>query len=220
MKPPALLFLDCETSGLWRDSLAMSDPQQPWCISLAFALCDSDGEMQNFGRYLVKPEGRTIQPGAERVHGVSPRMASQLGIPEARVLGTLCDLLKTMPFETYIEVISYGDLDRRIIGSLLQRFALSQNPPKPAHTYDKLWLTRHLVEFRNLMNPWCTNACRIPSKEVPGSLKWPSLDEAAQIILGREPRGPKHDAWQDMLLLRDLYMELARRGYFNEGVAA
>lgn len=218
LKPPNVLFMDIETSSLWNRTLTIEDPQQPWAVSLAFALCSDDGEFQNFGRFLIKPEGRSIQTKAGDVHGITTREASQFGVPEARILGLLSDCLKTMPMDSYIRVVSFGDFDACVISSLFARFATSQG--KPSNTYDRLWRHRPLVEFVNLMTPYAEQICKIPSKEVPGSLKWPSLDEAAEIILGREPRVGKHDSWQDMLILRDLYIRIREMGMLKEGMAA
>lgn len=218
MKPPSLLFIDAESSGLWKKALSYDDAQQPWIVSCAFALCDSDGGFINFGNFLIKPEGRAIQGGAEKVHGITVREASQFGIPEARFLGLISDLLKTMPLEGYIRVISYGDFDPKILGSLFARFAISQG--KPPSTYDRLWAKRPLVEFVDIMQPYAQQLCKIPSGFEDGSYKWPSLDEAAEIILDREPRGPKHDAWEDMLILRDIYLHCRGLGMFKEGIAA
>lgn len=218
LSPPTLLFIDLESSGLYKERLSIDDNQQPFAVSIAAALCTAEGDFINFARMLIKPEGRTIERKAEDVHGISARTASQYGIPEARALGLLSDLLKTMPMDSYIKCISYGDFDPRLLSSLFARFAVSQG--KPSSAYDRLWLRRPYVEFVNLMTPWAEQLCKIPSKEVEGSFKWPSLDEAAEIILGREPRGSKHDAWQDMLLLRDLYLECDRRGLFGKREAA
>lgn len=220
MKPPSVMFLDIETSGLWKESLSLEDNQQPWACSIAASLCTNDGDFVNFCKFLIKPENRTIQPKAQDIHGISPRSAAQFGIPESRALGVLTDFLKTMPMDSWIRVVSYGEFDKRVISSLLRRFALSQNPPKPATAYDRLWKDRPLVEFIDLMSPFAQQICKIPSGFDDGSYKWPSLDEAAQIILGREPRGQRHDAWQDMLILRDLYIRIREMGMFKEGVAA
>ncbi len=218
MKAPSILFLDCETSSLWRDKLSLDDSQQPWCVSIAFALCSDDGEFQNFGRYLIKPEGRTISEKAGDVHGITTREASQFGVPEARILGLLGDLLKTMPLDSWIKVISYGEFDKRVISSLFARFAVSQG--KASNAYDRLWMSRPFVEFINLMDPFCTMLCRIPSEHVEGTYKWPSLDQSSEIILGRPPREGKHNAWEDMLILRDLYLHMKSLGHFAEPAAA
>jgi hypothetical protein len=218
MKPPNILLIDAETSGLWKKALSYDDPQQPWIVSCAFALCTHDGEFINHGKFLIKPEGRTIQSGAENVHGITAREASQFGIPEARFLGVMGDLLKTMPMESYIRVISFGEFDSKVLGSLFARFAISQN--KPSSAFDRLWLRRPYVEFIDLMTPWCQQLCKLPSTFDGGDYKWPSLDEAASIILGREPREGSHDSWQDMLILRDLYLRLRELGHFAEPAAA
>lgn len=218
MKPPAVMLIDLETSGLWKERLPFDDPQQPWAVSIAMAILEPDGSMRRHFSTLIKPDGRTIHPEAEKIHGISTRKASQDGTPEARVLGLLSDHLKTMPMDSWFRVVSYGDFDPKTISSLFARFAISQG--KPSNTYDRLWRHRPLVEFVNLMDPFCTQLCKIPSEQIEGSYKWPSLDESAEIILGREPRGQRHDAWQDMLILRDLYLNLRDRGMFKEGVAA
>ena len=134
------------------------------------------------------------------------------------MLGLLSDMLKTMPLDSWIRVVSYGSFDPRVLSSLFARFAASQG--KPSNAYDRLWLARPFVEFVNLMDPYCTMLCKIPSKEIEGQWKWPTLDEASEIILGKEPRGEKHDSWQDMLILRDLYIECDRRGLFGKKDAA
>lgn len=218
MRPPNLLFIDMETSSLWRDKLSLDDSQQPWAVSVAFALCHSDGDMQNFGRLIVKPEGRVIQEKAGAVHGITTREASQFGIPEARMLGLFSDLLKTMPLDSWIRVVSYGTFDPKVLSSLFARFAVSQG--KPSNAYDRLWLARPFVEFIDLMQPWCQQLCKLPPAAEGMDYKWPTLDESAVHILGREPRGSRHDAWQDMLILRDLYLALRERGHFAEPAAA
>jgi hypothetical protein len=218
IKSPSILFIDAETSGLWKKTLSYDDSQQPWIVSCAFALCEPDGNFINHGKFLIKPDGRTIQSGAENVHGITTREASQFGIPEARFLGVMGDLLKTMPLESYIRVISYGEFDSKVLGSLFARFAISQG--KPSSAFDRLWLRRPYVEFIDLMQPWCQMLCKLPSGFDDGSYKWPSLDEAAETILGREPRVGTHNAWEDMLILRDLYLRFRELGHFKEREAA
>lgn len=218
LSPPTLLFIDLESSGLYKERLSIDDNQQPFAVSIAAALCTAEGDFVNFARLMIKPEGRTIERKAEDVHGISARTASQFGIPEARALGLLSDLLKTMPLDSYIKCISYGDFDPRLLSSLFARFAVSQG--KPSNAYDRLWLRRPYVEFVNLMTPYAEQICQIPSEHVEGTYRWPSLDEAAQAILKRAPREGHHDCWQDMLILRDIYLSLKESGHFKERDAA
>lgn len=215
---PPVMFLDLETSGLWKERLSMDDPQQPWAVSISMAILKPNGDLRSHFSELIKPDGRTIQAEAEKVHGISTREASQEGVPEARILGLLSDHLKTMPMDSWIRVVSYGEFDKRVVSSLFSRFAVSQG--KPSSAYDRLWMARPFVEFIDLMQPWCQMLCKLPSGFDDNQFKWPTLDEAAVHILGREPRGSRHDAWQDMLILRDLYLALRERGHFAEPAAA
>lgn len=218
MKAPTLLFIDLESSSLYKERLSLDDPQQPFAVSIAAALCTSEGEFVNFARLLVKPEGRTIQTGAEKVHGISAREAAQFGVPEARALGLLSDFLKTMPMDSWIRCVSFGTFDKMVLASLFARFAISQG--KPSSAFDRLWLKRPLVEFVNLMDPFATQLCKIKSEAVEGTYKWPSLDEAAHHILGKPPREGRHSAWEDMLTLRALYLDMDKRGLFGKELAA
>lgn len=210
---PTILLIDTETSGLYRDDLAMDDPGQPWAVEISALLCNTAGVVTNSFTHIVKADGRKIKEGALQVHGITDRAASQIGIPEGRVLGILRDMLQTAPLRE-MKVVSYSDLDKRVIASLFARFALSLN--KKSNSYDGVWLSRTGVQFVDLQKPYCQQLCKIPTDRDDGSFKWPSLEEAAEIILGRRPRTGVHHAFEDMLILKDLYFECQRRDLFQE----
>lgn len=216
---PTALFLDIESSGLYRKDLSIDDPAQPWAQEIAAALCNDAGMMINFFRFIVKADGRTAKEGAVKVHGITALASSQIGIPEPRVLGALTDMLKTAPMDVALRVVTFGDFDGKVLSSLFARFALSQN--KPSNAFDRLFLRRPYIEFVNLQHPFCQQACKLPSEfEDGGDFKWPSLEEACEIMLGMPPREGLHDAWEDVLRLKGLYFECVKRGYFAEGVAS
>lgn len=214
---PNLLFIDCESSGLIRNDLPLTDPAQPWPMQVAAMLCNSTGAIANHFSFIVKSDGRTAKDKAVQVHGISPWVTSQIGVPEPRVLGVLADLLKTIPM-TAMKVISFGDFDQRLISSAFARFSESQGR---TGGYYKLWEGRRGTEFIDLQKPWCTQICKLKGTiDDLAEYKWPTLDEAAKIILGRAPRDGQHDAYQDLLILRDLYLAIAERGMFGHREAA
>lgn len=213
---PSVLLLNVETSGLYRDDLTPFDPGQPWAMSVAAMLCNEGGVVTQMMSHIIKADGRTAKENAVKVHGIPARITAQIGVPEPRVLGMLADMLKTA-IPTAMKVVTYGDLDRRIITSLFSRFGESQGKP---NGYDRLWAARPGTEFVNLMTPWCQQACKLKSEFESGEYRWPTLDEAAQTLLGRAPREGFHDSFQDLLILKDLYLELALRGLFNREAAA
>lgn len=217
---PTLLFLDTETSGLYRTDLSIDDPGQPWAMSISALLCNTAGTVTNAFSHLIKPEGRKSKQNATNVHGLGDHALAQVGVPENRVLGLLTDMLKTAPLDA-MKVITYGDFDRMIIASLLSRLAIFLK--RESSHFDRLWLARPRTEFVNLMVPYAQQACRIPGTgafEGADQFKWPSLDEAATAILGLAPREGFHDSWQDLLILKDLYFEFLRRGHFDRAAAA
>lgn len=213
---PTILFLKVETSGLYRDDLPSGDAGQPWIMQAAFALCNSSGAVTNLGSHIVKAEGRTSKEAAVKVHGITAWATTQIGIPEPRLLGLIGDLLKTVPMNA-MTVVTFGDMDRRVVSSAFARFGESQSRPG---AYARLWEHRPGTEFIDVQKPWAQEVCKLPSGVEGGDYKWPTLDEAAQIILGRPPREGFHDAFSDMLLLKDLYFALQARGFFNRSAAA
>lgn len=214
---PSALLLDTKTSGLYLENLKMDDPQQPWVPSLAAALITKAGTFVSHMSFLIKAEGRKIKANAFNEHGITDVACSQYGVPEPRVLGLLTDLLKTAPMSA-LRVVTYGDLDPKILGSLLARFAISQN--KPSTTFDRLWLARPGIELIDIMKPYAQQVCKLPPTVEGLDYKWPSLSEAAEIVLARPPRPGLSDAWDDLLTLRDLYVTFDRRGFFNRGAVS
>lgn len=211
---PKNLFLKVSTSGLYREDLPLTDEGQPWCCEIAAMLCNDAGVATNRFAHLIKADGRKSKTAATEVHGISDWALSQVGVPESRVIGLLGDMLKTAPPDA-MKVITWSEMDPMIISSLFARFAVKQG--KDASAYSRLWAARARTERVNLMDPWATNACQIAGAE--GGYKWPTLDEAAQIILGREPVEGHRDAWRDLETLRDLYFSLVGRGIVEREAA-
>lgn len=211
---PKLLFLKVSTSGLYREDLPLTDEGQPWCCEIAAMLCNDAGARTQAFACLIKADGRKSKTAATEVHGLSDWALAQVGVPESRVIGLLGDMLKTAPPDA-MKVITWGDMDPMIISSLFARFAVRQG--KDASAYSRLWAARARTEYINLMDPWATNACQIPGAD--GGYKWPTLDEAAATILGRDPVDGHRDAWRDLETSRDLYFALVDLGVVEREAA-
>lgn len=193
------LFVDTESSDLLKRHLPLSDPSQPWIVSMAGDLSDGDGVPQAFFFTQVRAaDGQKVRPGAEQVHGISSRDAAREGVPQIAALAMLCHLASQARY-----VVGYGlDFDRQLVESALLRSGKDT----------RLW-TRPGLQFINCMLP-ATAICKLPPKEPrdDGQFKWPSLAEAQQIILGEPPRTGIHNAWDDMQISKRVFMELRRRG--------
>ncbi len=194
-----LLFVDTETSDMLKRHLPLSDESQPWIVSIAAELVGMDGVTQDFFYTRVRAaDGAKIRDGAEKVHGISSREASRSGVPQVVALGMLCHFAAQANL-----AIGFGmDFDRQIVESALIRSGKDT----------KLWV-RPGLQFVNCMLA-ATPVCKLPPKQPrdDGAHKWPSLDEACEIILGTPRREGHHNAWNDMQRTKLLYFALRAKG--------
>jgi hypothetical protein len=211
---PNIIFLDMKTSGLYLRNEPFDSPQQPWAPYIAALQCNDAATVINQFACYIKPDGRMIKGGALAKHGIDHKVASRLGVPEARVLGMLGDMLKVGPFESHMKIVTYGDMDNMVLASLFSRFAVSVN--KPSTAYDKLWLRRPLTEFIDLQKPFAQLVCKLPSEVEGGDYRWPTFNEAASIVLDRQ-LSESPDSFTDLVTIKDMYFAFAKRGFFSEG---
>lgn len=202
-----LLVVDTETSGLFKRHLPMDSDQQPWVISLAAELCDDAGRQMACLSTGIRANGRTISSGAQRVHGVSTALASRTGVSELAALGVLCG---KESFASQARcVIGHGiSFDRDVITSVLAR--QGRDP--------STW-TRPGLQFVDTMTA-SAPFCKIPSEHESGGYKWPTLDEACEILLNEPPRTGPHNAWDDIQRAKLLFFWLRSHGALEIEVAA
>lgn len=201
MADAALMFIDTETSGLIDRARPLSDPGQPWIVSIAAELAAEDGTPLAHFATQIRADGRKIKPGAEAVHGITNRDAGRGGVGEAAALGLLIGLINQVPAGG--RVIGYGlAFDRDVVLGLLMR--------KSADKAIASW-SRPGLEWVDLIEP-SSQFCRIPSEHVPDTYRWPSLDEAGEALCGLPRRVGHHGAFDDATRAKAVYLELVRRG--------
>lgn len=217
LKPPQVLLVKVHSSGLFRDDLPISHDGQPVLVELAHMLIDENGRSGNINTNIVKSEGRVTQAEASKVHGLSNWEIAQVGAKQARIVGLLTDLLRTLPYK-HMKVVSYTDFDARIVGAALARLGEQMSPKKD---FSNLWLGRPLTEFITLQDPWARLECKLEDGD--GGYRKPSLQEAERIILQRDRNeGIMKDlpmALADVLALRDLYLKFSRDGLLHQEAA-
>lgn len=198
-----ILILDAETSDLLKRGIELADPSQPWLVSLAAILCEDDGTEREFFYTRIRSDGRAIQPGAAAVHGIGSREASRAGVSEVTALGMLIGFAAQAT-----RLVGHSiEFDRDVILASLRRLGR-----------DDRMLVRPGLEIVDTMKA-ATPICRLPGP-ILGQFKWPSLDEASQIILGRPPREGHHTAWDDATRTRDLYVQLNRLDVLEPAVTS
>jgi DNA polymerase III epsilon subunit-like protein len=203
----SLLFVDTETSGLLNRNLPMDSDQQPWVVSLAAELCDDKGRQIACINTGIRANGRKITDGAKAVHGVSSALAGRTGVSELAALGVLCGL-QSFASQAAV-VVGHGvSFDRDVITSVLAR------NKRDATTWVRPGLT--FVDTMLAATPFC----KIPSDHESGGFKWPSLDEACELLLNEPPRTGPHNAWDDIQRCKLLFFWLRSSGALEIGEAA
>lgn len=201
------LFVDTESSGLLKKNLPLDSAEQPWVISLAAELCDDAGNQLACINTGIRANGRRISDDARAVHGVSSALAGRTGVSELAALGVLCGRESLASQARY--VIGHGiGSDRDIITSVLARNG------RDATTWVRPGLT--FIDTMLAATPFC----KIPSGHDGGGYKWPSLDEAAELLLNESVRTGPHVAWDDLQRCRRLFYWLKAHGALDMGSAA
>lgn len=189
----AILFFDTETSDL-PDYKSPPGPHQPHVLQLAAVLAEgaSGNGPERVLATLVKPEGWTIDPGAQEKHGISAERAAAEGIAIAQALEQFDELLKKADL-----VVAHNiKFDRLLMDSEYLR--LTRRPAWP-----RAFCTMET----------CTNILRLPGRY---GFKWPRLDEAYRYFFNAENPGA-HDALSDVRACQAIFQELHRRGFTGRG---
>lgn len=157
----SILFFDAETSGLWKDALDPLHPSQPHLVQLACKVVRvSDRKKMGGAVWLIRPDGWSIEPDAEAVHGISLASCYAYGLPLAHVLLQLQAACRTAE----LAVAHHVQFDRAVILSAINR----TNTPTG-------WWDRMASSFRCTMER-ATDHVRLPGNF--GTFKFPKLEEA------------------------------------------
>jgi DNA polymerase-3 subunit epsilon len=196
-----MLFIDTETTGMYDFKLPLDHPDQPHLVQLAAYLAEEtlDDPCRHVASIneIVRPDlYRTIEPGAERVHGISIERAAAAGLPVHDVLDRLMALVSRADEHMLNgRLIAHNTaFDTRVLMSTLVRAGREQ---------DGVTL--------NTLRPFCTMQSltmrmRLPHPSRKGLLKWPRLDEAFEFCFGHAiPDRERHSAMIDLMACRDIF---------------
>lgn len=187
------LVFDTETSGLRREGVDLLDPSQPRMIQIGAQLFDGKWVKRGGMLALIKPDGWSIEPEAQDVHGISEARAARYGIPLVSALGMFKALSEKAEF-----IIGHNLLfDRGVVTSELHRIGAAG-----------LWWQRRMEAFR------CTMEAATPILQLPGQFgfKYPTLEEAHHFLLPALDYHSQHDAEPDLEATARVYRELDARG--------
>ena len=194
------LVFDTETTGLpkkWNAPVSDSD-NWPRCIQLAWQLHDIKGDLISNHSYLIKPDNFTIPFEAEKIHGISTDLASQIGKNIKEVLELFVQDYNKSGFLVGHNV----KFDINIVGAELFRLG---------HSID---LTKK--DVLDTCSELTANVCMLPGGR-GGKYKYPTLIEIYSLLF-KEKFNEAHNASADVEATSRVFFELVRKGVFNQSV--
>lgn len=184
------LFFDTETSGFPSNKLPKDHPDQAWIVQIGLML-EVDDKIISQCNFLIQSGGRSIHPGAEKVHGISIETSDAMGISE----NLLAHLLDFYIDQAEIIIGHNISFDIQMVELLLAR----QNFPGIKG------IMKSLPTVCTMKSS--TNLCKLPGKY---RYKWPKLTELYEFLFQEE--FPAHDALADIQATYRCYKTLVEKG--------
>ena len=179
------LVFDTETSGLWRDAESVDSPSQPHLVQLAARLYIDTRAVSQMS-VLIQPEGWSIEPAAETVHGISEARCHRYGVPLISALSLFMGLAVTAE-----RIIAHNvHFDRKVIEASVLR--AGGNATRWRSLSSRLFCTQQES----------TDLCRLPGKY---DWKWPSLEEAHRHFYPDVPFTAQHEGLADVAACKRIY---------------
>jgi DNA polymerase III epsilon subunit-like protein len=195
-----ILFFDTETTGLPKDWKASYSEVDNWprIISLAWLLCDENGNTITQSYELVYPDGWEMPTEKFWVdNGYSQEQSVINGVPVATLIGEF------MNAKSEADCIAAHNLnfDHHVMWAEIIRSG--KTPRSGMHKICTMLKS--------------TNVCQIPQVRGRG-FKWPTLDELYRHLFGKSFENA-HDALADVIACKECFFELLRRGVIALPVA-
>ena len=188
------IAFDTETSGLIRGELAPDHPSQPNLVQLGAKLYDAQWRVTGSITLLIQPDGWSMEPEAERHHGISEARCVRHGVPLVAALATFQALAANAR-----QVIGHNvQFDRGIIKLACLRAGGAG-----------LWWDKKAQQF------FCTMEASTPVLQLPGQwgqFKYPSLEEAHRHFYPADAFETAHDAEGDLLATVRIFRALEAMG--------
>lgn len=167
----------------------------PNIVQFGWALFTNDGKLILKASNIIKPNGWTITPEAEAVHGISLEKCEAEGI-------SIKDALKPfigMHMWCDVVVAHNHNFDSKIVRAemirLNSKYTREQFKAKP---------------FKCTMME-TTSFCKLPKPSGRRGFKWPKLEELHRTLFNAEMEDA-HDALGDVMATSKCFFELLKRG--------
>jgi len=193
-----ILFFDTETSGFLKKDLSFDHPDQAWTVQIGAILGNQNEDFAKMNT-IIKANGRSINPFAQEVHGISVERADAEGIEEHEAAEQFGLMLR----QADLMVCHNLAFDIKYVRHLMER------------TIDKLSDEARSAFYLDLPG-YCTmqdkavvKFCGLKNKA--NKPKWPKLIELHEILF-KEPFDGAHDAFADISATKRCFFALLDLG--------
>lgn len=169
------LVIDTETNGLFDFTKPADAPGQPRLANLAMILLNEELETEASYNFFIKPDGWTIPPEAEAVHGITLADLEEKGVPVKEVLEAYSDFI----LKGYAVAAFNAQFDVKQMRGELRRAGMP----------DLFEKTQNICLMRA-----ATDVVKAPKKTGKG-YKFPKLSEACEFF--KIPQPAAHSALGD-----------------------
>jgi DNA polymerase III subunit epsilon len=156
---PSWAVFDTETSGLFDFSKPADAPGQPRLAALAMIWTTPDLQVKREHAIFIKPEGWYMQPGAQKVNGLSQEFLMARGRPVIEAL----DLYESAVREGYVFAAYNSQFDTKVMRAEFRR----------AGKEDLFEKVKNVCVMRKNVG-----VCKIPYANGKPGYKFPKLAEA------------------------------------------
>lgn len=191
-----VIIADSETTGMWDFKAPFNSIRQPHLVQLAFRLMDpfSGRVYQTFSAFIKPHLYDRIDPGAERIHGISIEDAEKYGVDVRLAMNEFQNSLDNADMLVCHNV----EFDSRVFDRTFSA------------TFDQDAKVRDKPSY-------CTmkETTKLVGAQGPRGLKWPKLIELHEFLFDKGFDGA-HDALEDVLATERCLVELCKRGFIED----
>lgn len=179
----ACLF-DTETTGIYDYRAPAGADHQPDVVQLCAMLCDEERVYSAINVFIHAET--EIPKEAYEIHRIDRTMTARVGITRLRA----CQLLDSFARKADVLVGHNIDFDvNMMMTATIREGGQGANLKKPRYCTMKEAVPH----------------CKLPNPKRPGQYKWPSLQEAYQILVNSNGFSGAHDAMADARATYELY---------------
>lgn len=186
----SLLFIDTETSGIYKFKEEYHSPNQPHLVQLALILDDMEGNTVEEYETIIRVGDVNIPPSAAEIHGITTAIANAKGIAAQVALEKFNEMWK------------------------ISNCIIAHNIPFDMNIMLTTFYREKMDDLFKMVPTYCTMERSTDLLKLPGryGYKWPKLEEAYRVLVDVEGFEGAHNALNDVRACRKVYYALRKVG--------